>query len=196
MKKGERAFIGQRDFQYAPVGSKAISAAATNPELAVQWLDYAFSEQGSQLFNFGIKGESYEVINGVPQYTDKMSRSGKYNFQQMISQYTKPNGPFLGDGRKSFNAFPEQEETIRIWEQTDAAKHVMPLFLTPTIEESKEMAKLNTAITSFKEEMFLKFITGVEPLDRFDDYTRRIQEMGVDKVTRIYQDAWDRYNKR
>ncbi|MEK3719356.1 extracellular solute-binding protein [Paenibacillus sp. FSL H8-0034] len=196
LKKGERAFIGQRDFQYAPVGSKAISAAATNPELAVQWLDYAFSEQGSQLFNFGIKGESYEVMNGVPQYTDKMSRSGKYNFQQMISQYTKPNGPFLGDRRKSFNTFPEQEETIRIWEQTDAAKHVMPLFLTPTIEESKEMAKLNTAITSFKEEMFLKFITGVEPLDRFDDYTRRIQEMGVDKVTRIYQDAWDRYNKR
>jgi putative aldouronate transport system substrate-binding protein len=196
LKKGERAFIGQRDFKYNPIASKAVTAAAKNPELAVKWLDYAYSEKGSLLFNFGIEGESYSIQNGTPIFTDKITKDPKYNLQQMVSQYTKPNGPFPGDSRKSFNTFKEQTDAIKVWEQTDAAKHVMPLFITPTIEESKEVAKMNTAILSYKEEMFVKFIMGKEPIEKFDDYVKRIKDMGSDKVVKIYQDAYDRYNKR
>ncbi|CAG7644392.1 extracellular solute-binding protein [Paenibacillus allorhizosphaerae] len=196
LKKGERAFIGQRDFKYNPAASKAVTTAAKNPELAVKWLDYAYSEKGSLLFNFGVEGESYAMKNGTPTFTDKITKDPKYNLQQMVSQYTKPNGPFLGDPRKNFNTFPEQDEAIKIWEQTDAARHVLPLFITPTVEESKEVAKINTAIASYKEEMFVKFVMGKEPIEKFDEYAKRIKEMGSDKVTKIYQDAYDRYNKR
>ncbi len=196
LKKGEIAFIGQRDFKFNPAASKVVTAAAKNPELAVKWLDYAYSEKGSLLFNFGIEGESYTLQNGNPVFTDKITKDPKYNLQQMVSQYTKPNGPFLGDARKNFNSYKEQDEAIKIWEQTDAAKHVMPLFITPTVEESKEVAKVNTAIASYKEEMFVKFVMGKEPLEKFDEYVKRIKEMGVDKVVKIYQDAYERYNKR
>lgn len=196
LKKGEKAFIGQLDFKYNPAASKAVTAATKNPELVVKWLDYAYSDKGSMLFNFGIEGESYNVQNGKPVFSDKITKDPKYNLQQMVSQYTKPNGPFLGDSRKSFNTFPEQDEAIKIWEQTDAVKHVMPLFITPTVEESKEVAKINTAIASYKEEMFVKFVMGKEPIDKFDEYVKRIKDMGSDKVVKIYQDAFDRYNKR
>ncbi|TBL81975.1 extracellular solute-binding protein [Paenibacillus thalictri] len=196
LKQGERPFIGQRDFKYNPPASKAVTAAAKNPDLAVKWLDYAYSEKGAMLFNFGIEGESYSVQNGKPAFSDKMTKDPKYNLQQMISQYTKPNGPFLGDPRKSFNTFKEQDDAVGIWEKTDANKHVMPLFITPTTEESKEVAKLNTAIASYKEEMFVKFVMGKEPIDKFDEYVKRIKDMGSDKVVQIYQNAYDRYNKR
>jgi putative aldouronate transport system substrate-binding protein len=196
LKQGERAFIGQRDFTYAPAGSKAITAGTKNAELAVKWMDYAYGEKGALLFNFGIEGDSYTMKNNTPAFTDKIQKDSKYNFQQMVSQYTKPNGPFLGDGRKTFNTFPEQDEALKIWLETDAAKHVMPTFLTPTVEESKEVAKLVTAIASYKEEMFVKFVMGKESLDKFDDYVKQIKDMGIDKVIKIYQDAFDRYNKR
>ncbi|NOU97799.1 extracellular solute-binding protein [Paenibacillus sp. LMG 31456] len=196
LKKGERAFIGQRDFKYNPAASKAVTGAVKNPELAVKWLDYAFSEKGSMLFNFGTEGESYTINNGAPQFSEKITKNEKYNLQQMVSQYTKPNGPFLGNSAKSFNTFKEQDEAVKVWGETDAVKHVLPLFITPTVEESKEVAKLNTAITSYKEEMFVKFVMGKEPIEKFDEYTNRIKEMGIDKVTKIYQDALDRYNKR
>ncbi|TXK84285.1 extracellular solute-binding protein [Paenibacillus sp. N3.4] len=196
LKKGERAFIGQRDFKYNPNVSKAVAGDTKNAELAVKWLDYAYGEKGSLLFNFGIEGESYKMDNGVPTFSEKITKNEKFNLQQMVSQYTKPNGPFLGDSRKSFNTFKEQDEAIKIWGETDAVKHVMPLFITPTIDESKEVAKLNTAITSYKEEMFMKFVMGKEPIEKFDEYVKRINEMGIDKVTKIYQDALDRYNKR
>ncbi|MCR8635559.1 extracellular solute-binding protein [Paenibacillus radicis (ex Xue et al. 2023)] len=196
LKKGERAFIGQRDFKYNPAVSKAVTGGTKNAELAVKWMDYAFSEKGSMLFNFGIEGESYTINNGIPQFTDKITKNEKFNLQQMVSQYTKPNGPFLGNSAKSFNTFKEQDEAVKVWSETDAVKHVLPLFITPTVEESKEIAKLNTAITSYKEEMFVKFVMGKEPIEKFDEYSNRIKEMGIDKVTKIYQDALDRYNKR
>ncbi|MDF2927030.1 MAG: extracellular solute-binding protein [Paenibacillaceae bacterium] len=197
LNKGEKAFIGQRDFKYNPGASKAISADSKNPELAVKWLDYAYGEQGAMLFNFGIEGESYTTQGGSLAYTDNITKDPKFNLQQMISQYTKPNGPFLGDDRKNnFNTFKEQDDALVIWAETDAAKHILPAFITPTIEESKEVAKLNTAIASYKEEMFVKFLMGKEPLDKFDEYVARIKEMGVDKIIKIYQDAYDRYNKR
>ncbi|MGG1517593.1 extracellular solute-binding protein [Paenibacillus oryzisoli] len=196
VNKGERAFIGQRDFKYNPAVSKAVSASSKHPDLAVQWMDYAYGEKGAMLFNFGIEGESYTVNNGVPTFSDKMTKDPKYNLQQLVSQYTKPNGPFLGDSRKSFNTYKEQDDAVKVWEQTDAAKHVLPGFLTPTVEESKELAKLTTAISSYKEEMFVKFVMGKEPIDKFDDYVKRIKEMGIDNVVKIYQDSLDRYNKR
>lgn len=196
LNKGERAFIGQRDFKYNPAVSKAVAGDSKHAELAVKWMDYAFGEKGAMLFNFGIEGESYTMNNGVPTFTDKITKDPKFSLQQMVSQYTKPNGPFLGDSRKSFNTYKEQDEAVGIWEQTDAVKHVMPPFLTPTTEESKELAKLSTAITSYKEEMFVKFVMGKEPISKFDEYVKRINEMGIEKVTQIYQQALDRYNKR
>lgn len=80
--------------------------------------------------------------------------------------------------------------------ETDALKHMLPGFLTPTIEESQEIAKILTAVTSYKEEMFMKFVMGREPLEKFDDYTARIKTMGIDRVTEIYQSALDRYEAR
>ncbi|MNI20185.1 hypothetical protein D3C73_736550 [compost metagenome] len=196
LNKGERAYIGQRDFKYNQAIGKVVTGSSKNAELAVKWMDYGYGEKGSLLFNFGIEGESYTMNNGTPQFSEKITKNEKFNLQQMVSQYTRPNGAFLGDKRKSFNTFKEQDEAIKIWGETDAAKHVMPLFITPTVEESKEMAKLNTAITSYKEEMFVKFVMGKEPIDKFDEYVKRINEMGIEKVVKIYQDALDRYNKR
>ncbi|HIW34395.1 MAG TPA: extracellular solute-binding protein [Candidatus Paenibacillus intestinavium] len=196
LNKGEVAFIGQRSFEYNSPASKAISADAKNPELVAQWLDYAFSEAGSALFNFGIEGESYTMENGVPTFTDKITNDPTYSMNQLVSQYTKPNGPFLGDARKNFNIFPEQDDAIITWAKTDALKHTLPGFITPTVEESAEVAKILTAVKSYKEEMFVKFVMGRESLDKFDEYVSKIEDMGIDQVTTIYQNALERYNNR
>jgi len=196
LNKGDTAFIGQRSFEFNPSASKGITTAAKNPELVAKWLDYAYSEPGARLFNFGVEGESYTMADGKPVFTDKVLKDPQYSVQQMISQYTKPNGPFLGDPRKSLNTYPEMDEAAVVWAKTDAAKHLLPGFLTPTVEESQEVAKILTAVTSYKEEMFMKFVMGKEPLDRFDSYVEQIRSMGIDRVTEIYQAALERYNNR
>lgn len=194
--KGEVPFTGQRDFKYNPGPSKAITTAATNPELVAKWLDYAYSDEGGLLFNFGLEGESYTMDNGVPAYTDLITKNDKYSLQQMVSIYSKPNGPYEADERRNWNTYPEQDEAVKIWANTDAAKHTLPAFLTPTDEESKELGKIITNVSNYKEEMFVKFIVGIEPIDNYDQYVTQIKKLGIERAVEIYQSALDRYNKR
>ncbi|WP_282939712.1 extracellular solute-binding protein [Paenibacillus sp. RC67] len=196
LKKGETPFTGHRDFKYSPGASKAITTGAKNPELVAKWLDYAYSEKGGLLFNFGIEGDSYTMDKGIPKYTDKIVKNDKYNLQQMIAQYTKPNGPYEADERRSWNSYKQQDDAPAIWGATDAEKHTIPLFLTPTIEESKELGKIINDVTNYKEEMFVKFVVGKEPLDNYDTYVAQIKKLGIERAVKIYQDALDRYNKR
>ncbi|MFC5648747.1 hypothetical protein ACFPYJ_06320 [Paenibacillus solisilvae] len=49
---------------------------------------------------------------------------------------------------------------------------------------------------TYVSEMTLKFIKGVEPLDKFDDYVKQVKSFGIDEVTANYQHAIERLNKR
>jgi putative aldouronate transport system substrate-binding protein len=60
LKKGDTPKFGQNSWAYGGA-SAGISAKSKNPELAVQVLDYAYSEAGYLLFNYGIDGESYRT---------------------------------------------------------------------------------------------------------------------------------------
>ena len=41
-----------------------------------EYIDFWFSEEGNRLFNFGIEGESYNMVDGKPIFTDEVLESG------------------------------------------------------------------------------------------------------------------------
>lgn len=198
LKKGEKPFTGQYDFPVVTGRGAAITTKAKNPELAVKWLDYAYGQEGNLVYNFGVEGESYTLQNGNPVFTSKVTSDPKFSMVQMLSQYVRYNGPFSIDERftKAVMKYPQQEEAAKLWAATDAKKHAFPPFISPTDEEGKELAKILTAINSYKSEMSLKFILGKEPLENFDKYVEQLNQFGLPKVLAIYQAALDRYNKR
>lgn len=53
-----------------------------------------------------------------------------------------------------------------------------------------------TAINTYLEEMFIKFLMGNESLDKFDSFVKQLEDMGIRDVIDIYQGALERYNKR
>ena len=40
-----------------------------------------------------------------------------------------------------------------------------------------------------------KFIIGKEPIEKFDEFVKKIEAMGIKDVLKIQQDGFDRYNK-
>lgn len=74
-------------------------------------------------------------------------------------------------------------------------KHLWPP-IVPTGEDAQTYADLFTSITSYVDEMYVKFITGVEPLDNFDKYIQQLETYGINEVIAIQQRALDNYNKR
>ena len=44
--------------------------------------------------------------------------------------------------------------------------------------------------------MLVKFITGAEPLSKFDDFVKGLKERGIDDYLKLMNEAYERYNSR
>ncbi|MGO4495792.1 ABC transporter substrate-binding protein [Paenibacillus sp. 2RAB27] len=200
LKKGDVPFYGQKDPANAPGGSVAITASSKNIELAAKMLDYGYSEAGHMYFNFGTEGTSYKMENNYPKYTDLvMNNPDKLAPAQALSLYIRGNynGPFVQDKRyiEQYLAMQTQRDAVSTWSKTNVDKHKLPP-ITATPEESTELAKIMTDLNTLVDEMTLKIILGTEPVDSFEKYVEKFNNVKLSRAIEIKKASLDRYNKR
>ncbi len=202
LKKGEIAEFGQRVLKVPALayGNAAITTTCSNKELAVRYLDYGYSPEGHLLMNFGIENVSYQLDNGYPAYTNLIRKNPDgLGFGQALAKYARAiaDGPFVQDNRyqEQYMERPQQKEALKIWAKTNAASHLMPN-LTPLPEESDKLAKIVNELNAYRDEMVLKFIMGIEPINNYDQFVNTLKSMGVEQAVKIYQDALKRYRSR
>ncbi len=191
LNKGEKPKFGQRDNDYLGIASAAITTKCKDVELAARFLDYGYSEEGHMLFNFGIEGESYQMVDGYPKYTHEILNDFSKAYRY-IRIFVTIHDPRMYEQRM---VYQQQKDALKIWINTDMVKYKAPP-LTPTSEESQEMASLMNEITTYTNEMMLKFMFGNENIDKFDDYVKTLKTMGIDKVLKMKQDSLERYQSR
>jgi len=197
LNKGERPLLGQKEAPFGGTGA-AITKANAKPEETVKWLDFNYSEEGHMLFNFGIEGVSYELVDGYPTYTDEVMNNPDLPVTQAMAKYMLANysGPFVQDARymEQYAVLPEQQEAIATWMDADNSRW-MPT-LSPTAEESSRYASIMNDVKTYYDEMVNKFIMGVTPLDQFDKFVNTIQGMGIEEAIQLQQAGLDRFNSR
>ncbi|WP_284646158.1 extracellular solute-binding protein [Paenibacillus silviterrae] len=199
LKKGDTPAAGMISPTYPGEHSVAITTAAKEPEKIVKWLDYAYGPEGHMLFNFGIKGQSYDLVNGKPVYTDTIKANpNKLTFKQAQAQFMRSQygGPFVQDVESFLQQmkYQEQLDSLEIWSK---AKNQLQLpLMTLTADESKKLASVMNDINTFSDEMIVKFIMGTEPLDNFPQYVDKLKKFGIEEAIKIQQTAFERYSKR
>ena len=187
---------------YMGYGSAAISASCKNPELAAKFLDYAYSEEGHMLYNFGIEGKSYEMKDGNPVYTDEiMKNKDGLTVSQAMAKYMRVNysGPYIQDKRyiSQYYSHTEQQKALEDWMNyyDENEKSVLP----PITFEPSEAAESNTLLNDVKKYLSTEvtsFISGKRSMDTYDDFVKKLKELGAEKIVEIYQKAYDRYQSR
>ena len=200
LKKGDKPMIGQKENRYGSAPSSAITTNCKNVELAARFLDYGFSEKGSMLYNFGIEGESYDVVDGKPVFTEKITNDPEgRTIDSMISLYSLvgSNGIFSQrlDAVNLTRPFEQQKKAVEVWSDTEADKHIIPPIIF-TQEENSNMGNSISEIETYVSSMVMKFITGVESIDKYDEFVAQIKKFNIDKVLETYQSAIERYNSR
>jgi putative aldouronate transport system substrate-binding protein len=104
-------------------------------------------------------------------------------------------GPFIQNPDIMQTMIPVQAEAGATWINTDAAKHFLPpIFVTN--EQQGEMAKIMNEVTTYENEMLLKFIMGSEPISNFEKYVEQMKKLGIEKAISMQQAALERYNNR
>ena len=195
LNKGDHPKFSQMNWSFSGLGA-AITTKCKNVELAARFLDYGYSDEGMMYYNFGTEGKTYQMENGYPKYTDEiMSNPQGLSVQQALGQYTRASygGPFLGDQRyfEQYGGKPQQQSAYKKWSDTDAPENCLPSALNINPEKSSDVAKKMNEITTYENSMMVKMIMGLEPIEKFDEYVAQIQELGIDEVLTVYQDAYD-----
>ena len=201
LKRGDKPQFSQRDWPYVLTEGFSVSKKSTNPELAVRFLDFGYSEKGRMLYNFGVEGKSYEInSDGKPQFTDFIfNNPDGVPVSTIFTEYSPASysAPTIQDKEVQLaeRTYKQQNEAVAKWTDSDVEKHLLPL-IALTDEESSQISSTLTSIKTFKEEMTYAFIMGNKPLSEFDEYIEQLHNMGIDDVLKIYNGALERYKKR
>lgn len=187
------------DTSRTSVGAITTSCDEDKVDIALQWLDYYFSEEGILYTNFGTEGETYTMVDGVPTYTDLILKAPD-GTNEALDKYTAAQWQNIGVQltelvRQKNN--PTAVSSVDIWlENQESKKHIFPAGVTRTTEESNEATAIINSIQTYVQEMSLKFMAGEESFDKYDEYLATLDRMGLPRLMEIQQAAYDRFLKR
>ena len=185
----------------------AVTKNNPSPEAALRWVDYFYSDEGSDLINTGPEGALWEYAENdkgekVRVYTEGVNLENTEESRAKVTPaYGIPvpqlgqekNTPILKEANEEidtkFQDFIEAETEEKV---TPFAKVTFPL-LYLTNEESEKVRDVATDLKTYVEQMEAKFITGVEPIENWDKYVKTIEGMGVEEYVAVYQGAYDRW---
>lgn len=183
------------------VNGYVVTSGCEHPDVAVALLDYFFSEEGIELMNFGIEGDTYVKENdGTYTFTDKViNNPDGLAANEVLSSYGCQLGlPYLKTDKREqamLYSYPEELKN-KIVEITDATRPfaVPGLTLPPaTAEESEKISGLQGDLSTYIWEMTGKFTVGTADVEKeWDSYVNYVKELGVDDILAVKQAQYDR----
>lgn len=193
-------------------GNFAITSAAKNPELIMQWVDYFYSEEGS-MYRLGREGIEW-----------KKAEEGDLNFSGEPAKYkmlkTPEDDPYYGkvifgqhipilvskENRESMAAaenFRDDEnnwQDIQLFHGTVAYEAAAPSIeesipkLNVTGDKSMDYARIKTELEDYQKEALVQFITGIMDIDQdWDAYVNQLKKIGLDEYMSLSNEAYQKY---
>jgi putative aldouronate transport system substrate-binding protein len=142
------------------------------------------------------------MIDGYPAYTEWVTNNPNgWSLDQAMAAYVRASsgGPLVQDIRyqEQLFALQVQKDAVKLWTVEGAEDFLVPP-ISPTVQESREFARIMNEIITYKDEMEIKFILGTEQLTdaAWTNYVNIIRRMGIDRALEIQNAALARYNAR
>ena len=166
-------------------------------ETALKFMDYLYSEEGARLCSYGIEGVNYTVADDNSIVFD----------QEKIDWYlANANDPYrefcneIGIGCLAVAGRFYDDAWYKFMDQDSrdmyafwlADKNILPYTYTLCLsaEDTAAIADIKTACDTLVATETLKFVTGVRPLEEFDDFVAELKKLGAEKIEEIYQKAY------
>ena len=174
-----------------------ITTNCENVELACQWGDWWYSEEGSLLANYGVEGEGFEYVDGVPTFTSLVTDSDLGMRDALLVYASNGTINCVIDNNAVASGYSEVDKAApEIWAKGMDDAYVIPTSMTLSADQSTEAANIYSDIQTLCMESIAKFITGDKSLDEFADFVQQIEDMGIQDYLDIYQECYDDYMAR
>ncbi len=165
-----------------------VNAKSDNIDLAVKFLDYSISEENQILYTWGIEGESYEVVDGEKQITEKAADNAWLQQLGINPAQVYP----------ARQAVDSTNALVADWHAEQDANLVQYMrepwpFIYSTADESNTLSQYMVDVQTYVEEMAVSFVTGTTPLDQFDSYLATLDNMQIGELTDIKTAQYARF---
>lgn len=195
LKKGD-TISGLRNSSRSLGDNKYITADAKDPEACIALLDALYLEDIDLMLANGQEGVGYEMQDGIPVLLTVPENATK---EQLLGQtpqqwHTKEDTDLNYILTKKYN-LGSQPDALTLWKEM-GTQNMISNFLLFNEEEAETISYFNEDINTYVNEMTLKFITGSDPLDEFDDYISKLESLHIQDMIQVYQSATDRYQSR
>lgn len=190
-------------------GMYAISGKVKDPDTVIKFIDWMYSEEGSNISNFGVEGQTFELdANGEPQFIADYV----VNFKDAQPSPYYAIYSDLGITKLNFSLWAcntmtqfQIEKLTGTWSDlydeywgivgSDPA-YVEPVMDPPlTSEEADRVKDILASMNTMLEQEYDKFILGVKDISEYDSVIEKAKEMGALELEQIYNDALARLQK-
>lgn len=175
------------------LGSFALSNTCSDPEAAIRWVDYFYSDEGEMFFRYGVEGETFDYDDShTPQFKDEIINSPDGFMTALGKVNLVPGGGFpcrITDNTDNVVASERTKEAAAILVE------YMPknFYAKPTVS-MEDMDRLNAIeqdIVNYKKEAVAKFVIGEWGFDKWEEYCSTLEQIGIRELEEIYQRALD-----
>ncbi len=181
----------------------AVNAKTKDPDTVMAFMDWMYSQEGSDISNYGVEGTSFEYdADGQPHFIQdyimqfKDAEPSTYYAVYSELGITKLN--FSLWAANTMTSF-EIEKMVGNWDDlTDEYWKIVEAddaYVTPIIdpslsaEDNERVKDLTADLTTMLDQEYNKYIMGIEPIDNYDNVIAKAIEMGAQEIADIYNAA-------
>ncbi|PYI54981.1 extracellular solute-binding protein [Paenibacillus flagellatus] len=191
---------GDRSWNRLPVGilskgSFAITSKNKNPEITMRWIDYMYDPMVSLQAVDGVLGTNIKLRDdGKIEYLPVPSGMNSNEFRHSTapastSVFAKTRA--IRDKTIQSEASLEKSALDQLYKPY-LVKDIYPnVFFTA--EENDNRLRYFVDIDAYVNKMYAKWMMQGGLDAEWGEYTKKLNEMGLDKMVGIYQDAYNRY---
>ncbi len=177
----------------------SITTTCSNPELACQFFDYLYSEEGQIFSRFGTEGVTFEYDeNGDPQYTELITDNpdGLTSTQAVTSYLMQACVTNWWD--TSFAQTDYQMGAYEIWTSNDDHSTACAFpSCELNSEETELVSQTYTDMMTYYNTTVAQFVTGDKDLEtQWQEYIDTMYSYNLEEIIACYQDCYDRYQAR
>lgn len=178
-------------------GAFAITSACKDPVMAIKWVDYFYSKEGSLLYFMGVEGETcqWDEALGKYVYVDAIRNNTEgLTFDQAVARHvpwTSNGGPAVATYEVFSGAAVNAISQAAAETLSPYAVEMWPA-LKYTKDENDIVSDIANQINTYITQMTAEFVIGRTSFDQWDTYVDTIYQMGLEEWGQYAQEALNR----
>ena len=171
-----------------------ITTGCDDLELAMQFMNYCYTEDWVLPSNYGVEGETYDMVDGKPEFQEWTYSTEGRTFSSVLMDYT-----FLAMVDANVETPGRSEAALSCedtWNDNIDNQNDYPVGAAMTIDEGDQYNRHAGDLVTLVKQYTAKFITGDEPLSNIPEFQQKLRDTGVQDCIDAKQSAYDRYMSR